>query len=132
LLVNTLHGQTTAPVAAIQRGASGNYVYAINHDSTVSMRTVTLGPTDGNNVAIESGLEPGEKVVIDGADRLRDGSPVLLPGAKPPVIATDQTGTTHQNTAGHHWNGANGHHRHHHQDGSQNGSGGGSGSGGGP
>jgi multidrug efflux system membrane fusion protein len=126
LLVSTLHNQTTAPVAAIQRGATGNYVYTINHDSTVSMRTVTLGPTDGNKVAILSGLDPGEKVVVDGADRLRDGSPVLLPGAKPPVVAAD--GTTTQSGAQHKWNGKNGHH-HHHRDGSQSGS---SGSGGGP
>jgi multidrug efflux system membrane fusion protein len=128
LLINTLHNQTTAPVAAIQRGASGNYVYTINRDSTVSMQTVTLGPTDGAKVAIASGLEPGEKVVVDGADRLRDGSPVLLPGAKPPVAGADQSGTTGQNGTGRHWNGKNGHHRHHH-DGSQGGS---SGSGGGP
>jgi multidrug efflux system membrane fusion protein len=129
LLVSTLHNQTTVPVAAIQRGASGSYVFVINRDSTVSMRTVTLGPTDGNKVAIQSGLDPGEKVVVDGADRLRDGSTVLLPGAKPPAQTTDQTGTSGQNASGHHWNGKNGHgHHHHHQDGSQSGSG----SGGGP
>jgi multidrug efflux system membrane fusion protein len=127
LLINTLRNQTTAPVTAIQRGATGNYVYTINRDSTVSMRTVTLGPTDGAKVAIESGLDPGEKVVVDGADRLRDGSPVLLPGAKPPAVGADQSGTTGQNGAGHKWSGKNGHHHHHH-DGSQ----GGSGSGGGP
>jgi multidrug efflux system membrane fusion protein len=126
LLVSTLHNQTTAPVAAIQRGATGSYVFAINRDSTVSMRTVTLGPTDGNKVAVLSGLDPGERVVVDGADRLRDGSPVLLPGAKPPVIAAD--GTTTQSAAPHKWNGKNGHHHHHH-DGSQSGS---SGSSGGP
>jgi multidrug efflux system membrane fusion protein len=125
LLVSTLHNQTTAPVAAIQRGASGSYVYTINRDSTVSMQTVTLGPTDGNKVAITSGLEPGQKVVVDGADRLRDGSPVLLPGAKPPVVAAD--GTT-QNPAAPKWGGKNGHHHHHH-DASQSGTGG---SGGGP
>jgi membrane fusion protein, multidrug efflux system len=122
LLVNTLRNQTTAPVAAIQRGATGNYVYTINRDSTVSMRTVTLGPTDGNKVAILSGLDPGERVVVDGADRLRDGSPVLLPGAKPPVIGAD--GTV-QGGPAHKWSGKNGHHHHHSQGGS-------SGSGGGP
>jgi multidrug efflux system membrane fusion protein len=126
LLVSTMHNQTTAPIAAIQRGATGSYVYTINHDSTVSMRTVIVGPTDGTKVAILSGLNPGEKVVVDGADRLRDGSPVLLPGAKPPVIAAD--GTTTPSNPAHKWTGKNGHHHHHH-DGGQSGS---SGSGGGP
>jgi membrane fusion protein, multidrug efflux system len=124
LLISTLHNQTTVPVAAIQRGATGNYVYSINGNSTVSMRTVTLGPTDGNKVAILSGLDPGEKVVTDGADRLQDGSRVQLPGAKP--MSADQSGAAGQNTTGHHWNGK---HHHHHQNGGQGGSGG---SGGGP
>ncbi len=119
LLINTLHNQTTAPVAAIQRGASNSYVYVINRDSTVSMRNVTLGPTDGNKVAIVSGLSPGEKVVVDGADRLRDGAPVLLPGAKPPVLSADGSSASPQ-ASGHQWNGKNGHH-HHHGDSSQGG-----------
>ncbi len=125
LLVNTLHNQTTAPVAAVQRGATGSYVWVINRDSTVSMRTVTLGATDGNKVAILSGLDPGDKVVVDGADHLQDGSTVLLPGAKPPAQTADQTGQT---GAAHQWNGKKGHH-HHHQGGAQGGNGG---SGGGP
>jgi multidrug efflux system membrane fusion protein len=127
LLVNTLRDQTVAPVAAIQRGASGSYVYVVNKDRTVSMRTVTLGPTDGGNVAIDSGLTPGEKVVTDGADRLKDGATVLLPGDKAPAVAAD--GTTTQPAAGaHKWNGQH-HGHHHHQGQGQNGTGGGSGSG---
>lgn len=51
----------------------------MNKDSTVSMRTVQTGVTDGNNVQITQGLKPGDVVVVDGADRLRDGSQVILP-----------------------------------------------------
>ena len=89
LLVDTLHNQTAVPGAAVQRGASGSFVFVVNADSTASMRTITAGTTDGNFVAITSGLKPGETVVVDGADRLSDGAPVLLPGAKPPTTSTD-------------------------------------------
>lgn len=82
LLVDLLHNQTTVPVAAIQHGASGDYVFAVNPDSTVSMKSVTLGPTDGEKVDVTRGLVPGDRVVIDGADRLKDGSQVLLLGTK--------------------------------------------------
>jgi len=85
LLVNTLHNQTAVPSAAVQRGASGNFVFVVNGDNTVSMRTVTIGPTDDDLVAIYRGVRPGETVVTDGADRLSDGSPVMLPGKQPPA-----------------------------------------------
>jgi membrane fusion protein, multidrug efflux system len=101
LLVNTLHNQTAVPSAAIQRGASGSFVYVVNADSTVSMRTVTAGITDGDHVAINSGLRPGETVVVDGADRLSDGAPVLLPGAKPSTqTAGAKSGTGQGNHSG--------------------------------
>jgi multidrug efflux system membrane fusion protein len=87
LLVSTLHNQTAVPSAAIQRGTSGTFVFAVNADSTVSMRSITLGPTDGDKIAVTSGLKPGETVVIDGADRLRDGAEVTLPNAKPPTAS---------------------------------------------
>ena len=71
LLLNTLHNQTYVPAAAIQHGAQGTYVYVVDKDRTANMRTVTTGPTDGDKVAITSGLKPGETVVVDGADRLQ-------------------------------------------------------------
>jgi multidrug efflux system membrane fusion protein len=86
LLLDTLHGATLIPQAGVQRGAPGTYVYVINSaDQTVSVRKVTLGPGDATNVAITQGLKPGELVVIDGADKLKDGAKVLLrqPGAAP-------------------------------------------------
>ncbi len=73
LLVETLKNAVTVPTSAIQRGAPGAYVYVINADSTVSVRQVMTGAVDGNLTAVNSGLTAGERVVIDGTDRLRDG-----------------------------------------------------------
>jgi multidrug efflux system membrane fusion protein len=83
LVVSTLSNQIVVPGAAVQNGPSSNFVYIVNSDHTVSMRTVVTGPTDGNNIAIMKGLTAGETVVTDGADQLKDGAKVLLPGEKP-------------------------------------------------
>jgi multidrug efflux system membrane fusion protein len=82
LLVSTLHDQISVPGAAVQRGAEGMFVFAVNSDSTVSMRQVSLGPADGDRVAVVQGVKPGDVVVVDGADRLRDGSKVTLPSGQ--------------------------------------------------
>jgi membrane fusion protein, multidrug efflux system len=79
LLVNTMQNTTRVPVPAVQRGEPGTYVYVINANNTVSVRPVKLGPTDGGFTAVMSGLQPGEKVVTDGTDRLRDGALVTVP-----------------------------------------------------
>ncbi|QWQ14721.1 MdtA/MuxA family multidrug efflux RND transporter periplasmic adaptor subunit [Ralstonia pseudosolanacearum] len=92
--VDTLHDQVILPGAAIQRGTQGTFVYVVGADGNVALRTVTLGVTEGDRVSIARGLNPGERVVIDGADKLRDGSPVevIQPGASPasaPAAAHD-------------------------------------------
>jgi multidrug efflux system membrane fusion protein len=87
LLVDTLQNQTVVPVAAIQRGASGTFVFIVGTDKTVSQRSVKLGVQDGDKVAILDGLKPGDTVVVDGADRLRDGSEVVIPAAGQQKIA---------------------------------------------
>jgi len=84
LLLDTMHGATLVPQAAIQRGAPGTYVYVINADSTVNVRKVTLGPGDANNITVTQGLKVGERVVVDGADKLKDGAKVMLPQPKAP------------------------------------------------
>ena len=76
LLVDTLRDATVVPAAAIQRGAPGTFVYLVTADTTVSVKPVTLGPADAERVAIQSGLAPGDRVVIDGADKLRNGARV--------------------------------------------------------
>jgi membrane fusion protein, multidrug efflux system len=82
LLLDTLHGATLIPQAGIQRGAPGTYVYVVNADQTVSVRKVTLGPGDATNISITQGLTPGETVVVDGADKLKDGAKVLVRQAR--------------------------------------------------
>ncbi|BET11392.1 MdtA/MuxA family multidrug efflux RND transporter periplasmic adaptor subunit [Pandoraea sputorum] len=76
MLVDTLKGVTLIPSAAVQRGTQGSFVYTVQPDQTVKLKTVKLGPTDGTNTAVESGIDPGEKLVIDGMDKLRDGAKV--------------------------------------------------------
>ncbi len=73
LLVKTLQNVVTVPTSAIQRGSPGTYVYVINADSTVSVRQIKTGAVDGDLTEVNSGLTAGERVVIDGTDRLRDG-----------------------------------------------------------
>ena len=76
LKVATLTGVTLVPSAAVQRGAPGTFVYVVGANNTVSLRKVTLGPASGDLVSVSSGVHAGEKVVIDGIDKLRDGAQV--------------------------------------------------------
>jgi len=87
LLVETLHNQTAIPVAAIQRGADGSFVFVVTPEKTVNQRSVTTGVQDGNNIQILSGLKPGDTVVVDGADRLRDGADVEIPNLAVKIAA---------------------------------------------
>jgi len=81
MLVETLSDVTTISSAAIQRGAQGIFVYVVNEDLTVAMRPVKLGQTEGANTAVERGIKPGQLVVVDGTDRLREGAKVELANA---------------------------------------------------
>ena len=76
MIVDTRKDATVIPLAAIQRGAQGTIVYVVKEDKTTSVRVVKMGPTENDNVAIESGIAPGELVVTDGIDRLREGAKV--------------------------------------------------------
>jgi multidrug efflux system membrane fusion protein len=84
LLVNTMQNTIRVPVPAVQRGEPGTFVYIVNANNTVSVRPIKVGPTDGGFAAVLSGLNPGDRVVTDGTDRLRDGAPVTLPAAQKP------------------------------------------------
>jgi multidrug efflux system membrane fusion protein len=67
------------------------FVYVVKDDDTVTARAVKLGPIDGQRVAIAAGIKPGERVVVDGIDRLREGARVQLtkrPEFKPSVDGT--------------------------------------------
>jgi multidrug efflux system membrane fusion protein len=93
LLVNTLHDQTIVPLPAIQRGSDGTFVFVVSPDKTVNQRAVKLGVQDGEKIAITEGLEPGDTVVIDGADRLRDGAQVTIPNPAGAIQAPSAGGT---------------------------------------
>ena len=73
MLVDTRENAITVPSAALQRGAQGIFVYVMNEDRTVAMKPVKTGPVDGTRTVIESGVSAGDRVVVDGMDRLRDG-----------------------------------------------------------
>ena len=78
LLIETRRGATVVPTAAIQQSPRGSFVYLLRPDRTVGVRPVTVGVTDGDDVSIERGLAVGEQVVIEGAERLRDGAAIAL------------------------------------------------------
>jgi multidrug efflux system membrane fusion protein len=87
LLVDTQRDATIIPASAVQRGAPGTYVYLVNPDSTVAVRPVTLGVGSGERVAVSAGLSPGDRVVVDGADRLRNGAKVTVRQSAPAAAA---------------------------------------------
>jgi multidrug efflux system membrane fusion protein len=81
LLLDTLRDKPVIPVAAVQRGAPGTFVYLVKPDDTVAVQPITLGPSSGERVAVLDGLQAGQSVVVDGADRLRDGAKVRIAAA---------------------------------------------------
>ena len=89
MLLDVDRGATVIPTSAIERGEQGDYVYVIKPDNTASVRTVTLGPTEGERVAVVSGLAVGEEVVTDGADKLKEGMAVIVQSAQ---AAAPETG----------------------------------------
>jgi len=76
LLINVLGGAVVIPGATIQRGAQGTFVYIVNDNQTAELRMVTIKNTEGNDVAIQSGLQAGENVILEGMDKVQDGARV--------------------------------------------------------
>ena len=112
MLVETQHNITLLPSAAIQRGVKGTYVYVVNADSSVTAKPVALGAVDGDNTAVLSGVNPGEQVVYDGADKLKDGGKVKVidPSAAPAADSGDAPAAADGSAKGH--RGQHGGHRH--------------------
>lgn len=88
MLVETLHAATVVPSAAIQRGSQGDFVYVVGADHAVAVRVVKPGPVDGESTVIATGIAPGEVVVIDGTDRLREGQTVETVSRDTTVVPT--------------------------------------------
>ncbi|MCJ0761844.1 MdtA/MuxA family multidrug efflux RND transporter periplasmic adaptor subunit [Variovorax terrae] len=95
MLLDVQRGVTAIPSAAVQRSATGQYVYVVKPDQTVTVRTVTTGPMQGDLAAISAGIAPGETVVVDGIDKLREGAkvePVMRGGANDPALQHPKPG----------------------------------------
>ena len=88
LLADTLKNVVLAPTAAIQYGTNGSFVYAMDGDNKVKIRSIKVGATDGDVTVIEDGLKPGDRVVLEGTDRLRDGGAVEVVNDTAEVPAT--------------------------------------------
>jgi len=100
LLVDTKRNMTIIPAAAVQRGPQGTYIYVVN-GNTAKVREVKAGLTDGNSIAIDSGLQAGEQVVTDGLDKLTDGSKIEVrsPTGGTPGSRKGQQSPTMNNTS---------------------------------
>ena len=86
LLVRTIENAVVVPVTALRQGTNGDYVYVLNPaERTVSLRPVTRGQASVDKIVIATGLQAGERVITEGADRLKDGARVALPGDAPRV-----------------------------------------------
>lgn len=83
MVVEVRKDAVVIPAAAVQRGSQGTVVYVVKDDGTVALRPLTTGPAEGQLVAVDSGLQPGERVITDGVDRIREGARVEVtePGA---------------------------------------------------
>jgi multidrug efflux system membrane fusion protein len=84
LQVNIIKNAVVVPVTALRHGADGDFVYVLNAaERTVSLRPVTRGQSTVDKVQVSTGLAVGEQVITEGADRLKDGAKVVLPGDHP-------------------------------------------------
>lgn len=83
LKVRTLRDTVVIPAAAVQFGSRGTYVYIVDANHKAQIRDVVLGPVNGSQQAITKGLQPGDAVVLEGLDRLREGRTVVISNEAP-------------------------------------------------
>lgn len=88
LLLETLKGVTLIPSEAIERTAQGTFVYIVNKNLTVTMRPVKVGIYEKEEVSITEGVSPGDLVVVEGAEKLKNGSRVKLQPQTPSGAST--------------------------------------------
>ncbi|WP_236176316.1 MdtA/MuxA family multidrug efflux RND transporter periplasmic adaptor subunit [Pseudomonas qingdaonensis] len=88
LLADTLKDVVLAPSAAMQFGTNGTFAYVMDGDNKVTIRSLKLGASDGDLTVVKEGLAKGERVVLEGTDRLRDGSEVEVVNDSSDVPAT--------------------------------------------
>jgi multidrug efflux system membrane fusion protein len=92
LVLKTQKAATVVPAEVVQRGPQGSYAYLIKPDRTVAMQTIKVGPTENGQTVINSGLTPGQQVVVDGQYKLQPGAHVELVGPQgQPQTASGQS-----------------------------------------
>ena len=82
LLLETKKGGMVVPASVVQRGPDGTFAYIIGNDMTAQVRPIKVAQIDQGQALIDSGLSPGERVVVDGQYKLRPGSKVTSSGAQ--------------------------------------------------
>jgi multidrug efflux system membrane fusion protein len=122
LLVSTRQDGLVVPASVVQRGPNGSYAYVITQDKTAEMRPVKVAQIDGGQALIDSGLQEGEQVVVDGQYKLQPGAPVQITTPNQPdkgrrLTQADETPAPDQGATGQQSPGQNGseHHRRHPQ-----------------
>lgn len=100
MLVETLQDAVLVPSAAILRGAPGTFVYVVKEDKSVTVATVKIGPVQGETTAITSGISPGDVVVVDGTDKLREGAKVELVTREAQAAPTPAPGASKRGQGG--------------------------------
>jgi membrane fusion protein, multidrug efflux system len=78
LLVDTLHDVLLVPTTAIRYGTPGPYVYRVRGDDTVTIQAIAVGASHDGRTTVLEGLSSGDRVVVDGIDRLSDGIRVAI------------------------------------------------------
>ncbi len=103
LLVQLKQGVTLIPTATIQRNSQSTYVFLVKPDSTVTVRQITIGTTEGDDSEVTGGLVPGDGIVMTGVDKLQEGTKVsahyTAPGSAPGKPASNGTGAPGSNPA---------------------------------
>jgi multidrug efflux system membrane fusion protein len=78
LLLDVRHNAVIIPTAAIQRSPQSTFVYVVKPDNTAEVRNIVSTLSEGDEAAVDSGLQPGENVVVDGVDKLQQGTKVSV------------------------------------------------------
>ncbi len=96
VLVDTLHDTLLVPAAAVQRNPQGTFVYVVKPDNTIEVRTVAIAATQGDVVALSSGVNAGEQLLTDGLDKVQAGTKVIV---EKPQVAQAATAVPVQRSA---------------------------------
>jgi len=107
LLADVKRNLVIVPAPAIQRGPQGTYVYVVQSGNTAKIQSVTIAQSTADKVGLSAGVNPGDSVVVDGQDKLQDGSKISpnpstapAPNANGAQQPASQQGNTHSDAGG--------------------------------